>query len=135
IKGMNDDEIFPYALAAVGPAANQFSAWLKYLREIDINAIVEKGEIPHIQDRAKLFTVVQAVAHNVVNRVKSKGTKALTPILENLLKYWRSLSDEYKILLLKELVVYKKKAVDVSIVEKLAEKEPTIYNLIKGVIG
>ncbi len=64
--------------ACVGSAVtNIFMAWVKYLREIDTEAIITKGLIPDHKDRSQLFAIVGAVTARM-QRMKSEKIKKVS---------------------------------------------------------
>lgn len=116
IKGLPDNQVYPFALATVGATAGALSAWLKYLRSINLEDIMKTGNLPADLDRAKIFTIVQAVAAKTDKKVLSQYKIG---------DFWRSLPQEYKIIFLKELIRYKKNGKpDISLLETFIIQVP-----------
>lgn len=124
IKGLDDNKVYPFVLATVGAVAGAFSAWLKYLRSIDIMEVLKTGKLPESLERSQIFTVVQAVAAKVDK--KALGQYKVSD-------FWRGLPGEYKILFLKELIRYKGKKQDLSLLEEFIRVTPEAVNHVEQV--
>lgn len=127
IQGVADNQVYPYVLSTVGAVANVFSAWLKYLRTIDVDEIIEKGEFPYNLNRDKIFTIVQAVASKI-------DKKHINKLQNNLRSLFSSIPSEYKIVFLKELVRYKNDKKDISILQSFVDKVPESVEYVESLI-
>lgn len=129
IIGLSDNEVYPYVLASVGSVSSVFSAWLKYLRSIDVDSIIESGKFPSDLSRDKLFTVVQAVASKIDKKIIKKiQNRKLQTLFE-------SIPSEYKIVFLKELVTYKENRKDVSALQAFIEEVPEAVRYIESLVA
>lgn len=110
IKGVKDTRMIKnLCAAAVGDAvASIFGAWYEYLRGIDTEAIITKGEIIKTEKRHQQFAIITAVA----SRIKKMTEKDIMKYGENLRKFFNSLEGEYKAAFLKELIIYDKDGKD-----------------------
>ena len=123
IKNIDDKEIYPFVLATVGEIAGVFTSWLKYLRGINIEEVIEKGKLPAEVERSQIFTIVQAVAY-----------KTEAGNIKKVAAFWKNLPGEYKMLLLKELIRYKEDKIDTSLLEKFISTEPEAVKFIEGLL-
>lgn len=106
IKNVKDESILrSMASAAVGSAvSSQFITWIKYLMDLDTEAIVTKGIMPVHKDNAERFAIITAVASRVI-AMKNEEIKKRAG---NIMKFWRQLTGDFKVSFLKELITFNK---------------------------
>lgn len=116
--------------SSIGEAtANLFSAWVKYLKEVNPEEIIKTGILPQT-DRVKLFAITQSVTAFL-----TKKPSFIDKYAENIQRIFSSLEGEFKVLFLKELIVYKNNKPDNSILLSLLEKNPIYSQYISQLVN
>ena len=104
IKGITDDKLVKVLLAStVGiGAATEYDAWMKVYRKIDVEKILDKGEIPDLQskDASVKYALVLSIAGLVRNN-KEKGRE------DNLAKFLKAVPTEFQVLFFKNITTQK----------------------------
>ncbi|MGB9811362.1 MAG: ATP-binding protein [Dictyoglomus turgidum] len=134
IKDAKSEEMIRYiGSGTVGSSTTQlFIAYVKYLKEIDPKAIVEKGELPQEESRDKIFAYIQAVT----GLLKKNGKQYMVKHKDGVVNFFRWLRGEFKMAFLKELVTYDQKGKPIAtLVATLAELEPEVVNYITQIIS
>jgi hypothetical protein len=127
----NESLIRHLAVATVGPTtAGMFIAYVKYLKNIDPVEIIERGHIPSESARDKLFAIVQSVA----GLIKSKKKGYITKHKDNTKTFFNSLSGEFKVTFLKELITYSGKRPNTAYLEELIQAVPEIQQYTTNLI-
>jgi len=104
IENEKDDKMVKsLASTAIGiGAAQEFTAWMKVYRNVDINAILNKGTLPEVKDKDASFKYAVTLAvGNAVRKGKAKGKET------NLSKFLDILPREFHVLFFRNLTPQK----------------------------
>lgn len=104
-----------------------FMAWVKYLKEINIPEILNTGMLPSTTEKAQKFALIGAITSQI------KELKDIKKYATNIINIFNSLEGDYKILFLKELIVYKKiknkVVMNTKIIEELSKTESSSIHM------